>query len=137
MASEAGYSGTPLVKKLGLKSGFSIYILNAPEHYWDLISPIPEDITTPNPGNHNLDFVHYFEKEYGKLMDTFNHFKDAVKRDGMVWISWPKGSSSLSTDLNGNIIRAEILKTEFVDTKVCAVDSDWSGLKFMVRKELR
>ena len=135
MAQE-GYSRTPLVKKLGIKEAFRVLTVNEPEHYWELISPLPANVAVVNEGE-TADFIHLFSTYLSDLESDFMRLKDTVVRDGSIWISWPKGGSSIATDLKGGVIRDFVLQTEFVDVKVCAVDNDWSGLKFMIRKELR
>lgn len=134
----AGYSGTPLVKKLGIKPGYKIMLLNEPENYFDLLGELPDEITIIRSGDAGpADFIHLFAKNEEILHSEFPPVKEKLAKDGMLWISWIKGSSKLETDINGNDVRALGLNLGLVDIKVCAVDKDWSGLKFMYRKEDR
>ncbi|HEX8061541.1 MAG TPA: DUF3052 domain-containing protein [Cyclobacteriaceae bacterium] len=124
----AGYSGTPLAKKLGIKVGARCVFINEPEKYFDWI----DGMATSKDAN-QADFIHIFatnNKEFSKL---FLSNKKILKKDGMMWISWPKKSSKVPTDLDENIIRDFGLKNGLVDVKVCAVDDTWSGLKFVYR----
>ena len=133
----SGYSGTPLVKKLGIKEGHRFLVINAPESYFELVSPLPPNVQIANLNESNLDFIHYFEKSLSMFEERFIHLKKQLKKNGMMWISWPKGNSRISTDMNRDIIREFILQSELVDVKVCAIDETWSGLKFVYRKEYR
>jgi hypothetical protein len=128
----AGYSGTPLAKKLGLKAGQKCLIVAGPDKYFDWISPLPEDIKFVKKGS-DLDFVHLFVLDVKTFSKQFIDYKKLLKKDGMMWISWPKKSSKIATDLDENIIRDFGLKNGLVDVKVCAVDDIWSGLKFVYR----
>ena len=138
----AGYSNTPLSKKLGIKAGFNLIVLNEPPSYWKWISPLPEGGSAKNkPGAQSLDFIHLFVTEKKIYEKEVLRLKKALKPNGMIWISWPKKSSGVPSDMNENIIRNFALKNGLVDIKVCAVDEVWSGLKLVVpvkdRKEGR
>jgi hypothetical protein len=128
----AGYSGTPLGKKLGLKEGFRSIVIDSPGKYFDWISPLPADTKFVKSGK-DLDFVHLFVKDFKTFSKQFLAHKKLLKKDGMMWISWPKKSAKIETDLDENIIRDFGLKNGLVDVKVCAVDETWSGLKFVYR----
>jgi len=128
----AGYSGTPLLKKLGIKSGNKMIIINEPPAYWDWLSPLPEGVNVKARLG-EADFIHLFVKEKKIFETEFVKNKKLLKRDGMFWISWPKKSSKVLSDLDETIIREFGLKNGLVDVKVCAVDETWSGLKFMFR----
>ena len=129
-----GYSGTPLIKKLGIKPGLAIRVVQAPEAYWDWISPLPEEIKVlTRAKKEGADFIHLFTKERKKFEREFLKLKVELKKDGMLWVSWPKRSSKVASDLDENIIRNFGLNNGLVDVKVCAVDEVWSGLKFMYR----
>lgn len=129
-----GYSGTPLIKKLGIKPGLVIRVVQAPEAYWDWISPLPEEIKVlTRAKKEGADFIHLFTKERKKFEREFLKLKAELKKDGMLWVSWPKKSSKVASDLDENIIRNFGLNNGLVDVKVCAVDEVWSGLKFMYR----
>jgi len=131
--ANSGYSGTPLGRKLGLKDGFLTYFVNVPDHYFKLFSDMPDIEVIDNPKPKSLDFIHLFcttTFEYEKLA---LELKPLLKKTGMIWVSWPKGSSTIETDLSRDPIRNFLLGNGLVDVKVCAVDADWSGLKFMYR----
>jgi hypothetical protein len=131
----AGYSGTPLIKKLGLKPGQRACFLNAPEGFHKTLGALPLGIELIQrlPKMRSLDFIHFFTKERNKLEKSFPQLKAALNWDGILWISWPKGSSKVATDINENIVREIGLDVGLVDVKVAAVDEVWSGLKFVHR----
>jgi len=129
----SGYSKTPLVQKLGIKPGFHLAILNAPAGYERVLVDLPAGITQSAELGHGLDFVQFFCRERAQLEQRFPELKAALKPAGMLWISWPKGTSKVPTNLNENIIREIGLENGLVDVKVAAVDDDWSGLKFIYR----
>ena len=129
----AGYSGTPLIKKLGIKPGYKIYVYQSPAEYLDWLSPLPEDVTFKAQPGKNLDFIHLFVRDLKTFKKEFTRLKGCIHKQGMVWVSWPKKSSGVSTDLDENNIRDFGLKAKLVDVKVCAVDEIWSGLKFVYR----
>lgn len=134
----AGYSSTPLVKKLGIKPGDTLLLVSTPEHYDQLIQDWPEDIQILTLEEaKEVDFIHFFTQEYAYLESIFPILKDKLRKGGMLWVSWPKGKSKLPKDLNENDVRSIGLETGLVDVKVCAVDDDWSGLKFMYRTKSR
>lgn len=129
----AGYSHTPLQKKLGIKEGMNLCVLYAPLNYFDLISPLPAKTVVRKKLSGELDFEHLFVTEFQVFKKEFVQCKKSLKKDGMLWISWPKKSSKVPTDLDENIIREFGLSKGLVDIKVCAVDEVWSGLKFVFR----
>jgi hypothetical protein len=129
----AGYSGTPLVKKLGLKPAISLYIMNPPNQYFDWLHPLPQKTDVREKLSGSLDFIHLFVKDRKAFHQAFVKAKAHLKDNGMIWVSWPKKSSKLPTDLDENVIRDFGLAEGLVDVKVCAVDDTWSGLKFVVR----
>lgn len=134
----AGYSKTPLAKKLGIKEGYVMMVVNEPEHYMSLFSDFPKDTNRKKELDaESFDFIHIFVQKYSELSAIVQMTKPALKKNGILWISWPKGTSKIPTDLKREPIREHLLKTGLVDIKVCAVDADWSGLKFMYRKEDR
>ncbi len=131
----AGYSGTPLAKKLGIKAGFSVLLLEKPSYYFDLFSDWPDEVNlfdTDAPEG-SLDFVHLFCTHKEAFEEQALLAKKYLKKTGMLWVSWPKGKSSIPTDLKRDPIREFLLAHGLVDIKVAAVDEDWSGLKFMYR----
>jgi len=129
----AGYSGTPLAKKLGIKEGFTVCLVNEPKHYATLFDILPEIILVAEPAPKTIDFIHFFCTSIKVFEEQSLYLKTRLKSNGMLWVSWPKGSSSIPTDLSRDVIRSYLLKNGLVDVKVCAVDEDWSGLKFMYR----
>ena len=134
----AGYSGTPLAKKLGIKEGFKIYIKNRPENYASLIEPLPPKVKIISRLTNELDMIHLFTKSRKELNRHIPNYVKRIKQNGMIWISWPKRASKLPTDVTEDVLREDILPAGYlVDVKVCAVDDIWSGLKFVIRKEKR
>lgn len=132
----AGYSGTPLAKKLGIKPGGTIYLYNAPENYRALVEPLPEDVTETSRFQ-EADILHIFTNRRAELEMMLGKFFPAIKREAAVWVSWYKKAAQLPTDITEDVIRDICLPMGFVDIKVCAVDELWSGLKLVIRKELR
>lgn len=128
----AGYSGTPLHKKLGIKAGDTVWFSGSPEGYESELKKVGKFQPAPKLTT-NLAFIHLFTASCNDLARNFPKLKSALKPDGMVWISWPKKSSGVTTDLDENIVRELGLKAGLVDVKVCAVDEVWSGLKFVFR----
>jgi len=132
-----GYSGTPLVKKLGIKPGFRLYAKNPPANYEELIAPLPEKVQILRRLTHDLDMIHLFTTSRVELTNNIGTYMNRIKQEGMIWVSWPKKSSKVPTDVTENVIREVILPLGLVDVKVCAVDATWSGLKLVIRKENR
>ena len=129
----AGYSKTPLVKKLGIKLGFKIHFANPPDNLQSLLGELPEKTTSIVELNGPVDYIHLFTKSKDELQTQFPILKAALAQSGLLWISWPKKASKVMTDLNENIVRDIGLQNGLVDVKVCAVDEIWSGLKFVYR----
>lgn len=136
----AGYSGTPLIKKLGLKDGMRAMLIGVPEALAE-ISAFPgfAEVQTavPSTADRQFDYAHVFEIERGRLEALALGLRTTLKPDGMIWISWPKKASKVKTDITEDVLREIFLPTGLVDVKVAAMDETWSGLKFMFRKELR
>mgnify|MGYP003672711550 CR=1 FL=1 len=128
----AGYSRTPLAKKLGIKKGFKIRLVNPPDNYFKLFIDFPPETYNLTDIQIKKDFIHYFAKSSIDLNNDIKQLSQEIAQNGMIWISWPKKSSKVATDLDGNIVREIGLKTGLVDIKVCAVDDIWSGLKFVI-----
>ena len=129
-----GYSKTHLARKLGIKEEFKIHLIGYPSHYFDLFADYPDDVQiVKNPTPESLDFIHLFCTSLKELMRLSAKFKPLLKKSGMLWISWPKGKSSIATDLKRDMIREYLLENGLVDVKVAAIDEDWSGLKFVYR----
>ncbi len=128
----AGYSTTPLAKKLGIKEGFVIGLVNAPEHYLELFTDLPESIEISAGKRTPKDLIHFFTKEEKQLLRVLPILKVQIKQEGMIWVSWPKKTAKVSTDVTEDIIRDYALSIGLVDIKVCAVDEVWSGLKLVI-----
>lgn len=134
MPSTSGYSGTPLAKKLGIKEGFSMLLYHSPEYYFNLFADLPENLSIHKTlVDKEFDFVHVFCTSIQELEEIAGKHKNCLKQNGMLWVSWPKGSSSIKTDLKREPVREHLLSIGLVDTKVAAIDEDWSGLKFVYR----
>ncbi|WP_417497145.1 DUF3052 domain-containing protein [Maricaulis sp.] len=138
MAQSAGYSGTPLPKKLGLKDGQRAAFLNLPDDHADLreAAQFASLETVASPGD-ELDFVHMFTRIRAELEDGLPKLKRAIRPTGMIWVSWPKKASKVPTDITEDTIREIALPIGLVDVKVCAVDPVWSGLKLMIPRDQR
>ena len=129
----AGYSGTPLARKLGIKEDFECHFHQQPAHYFELFDDLPPIHKLETPGLESLDFMHVFVKARTELESIGPKAMGFLKKNGMLWVSWPKGASGIKTDLNRDIIRNYLLDIGLVDVKVAAVDETWSGLKFVYR----
>lgn len=136
-AAPAGYSGTPLAKKLGLKPGATLALRHAPEDYRALIGDIARQMTFANDVSTATDFVHLFVTRRADLERSLARYRVVLAPDSTVWVSWPKKAAKVATDVTEDVIRAVALPLGFVDVKVCAVTEVWSGLKLVVRKSLR
>ena len=130
----AGYSGTPLFRKLGIKPGSTIMALHAPAHYSALLEGMPGDVKWVNG---KADLVHCFVRSSEALRKEMPALMAAIPKNGAIWISWPKRSSGQITDVTEDVIRDAALAMGLVDVKVCAVDEVWSGLKLVFRLENR
>lgn len=133
----AGYSGTPLARKLGIKAGSVIRVVNAPDHYRDLFADWPEDVRVQRDRKTRKDLIHYFTTQLEALHKDITALRAEIKENGAIWISWPKKSSKVPTDVSEDLIRALALRTGLVDVKVCAVDEVWSGLKLVIPVKAR
>jgi len=134
----AGYSGTPLVKKLGIAEGSRLFLSGAPDHYLDLLGGrLPDRAVLVPKIDERTDLAHVFETERARLAKTLRAALPKLKSDGVIWVSWPKKASKVATDITEDTIRRLALPMGLVDVKVCAVDEIWSGLKLVIRKELR
>lgn len=131
----AGYSGTPLIKKLGIKDGMRVSFIGAPPHLPELIGPLPTGVMEASGSG--VDFIHAFFYERDAFAAAIHSMMSAMARDGMIWVSWPKKASKVPTTMTEDVIRDVALPLGLVDVKVCAVDEIWSGLKLVIRKELR
>jgi hypothetical protein len=132
-----GYSGTPLARKLGISTGHRVWLAQAPANYQALLAPLPDGVTFVAKPSSTTDVAHAFTSKRRDLEKTLRSLRSALKPDAAIWVSWPKKASKLPTDITEDVIRDVALPMGFVDIKVCAVDETWSGLKLVVRKELR
>ena len=132
-----GYSGTPLAKKLGIKPGCRVLLVKAPVEYKTWLGPIPEGVRFDSRLTPSTDIIHVFSRDRAALGRLLKLYRTTLKPDGTVWVSWPKKTAKVETDIVEGTIRELALPLGFVDVKVCAVSEIWSGLKLVVRKELR
>lgn len=137
MPQLAGYSGTPLSKKLGIAASCRVALLGAPDGYRGLLEPLPQGVVFEAHANAQTDIVQAFVTQRDELAKHLGELRRALKPDAAVWVSWPKKSSKLPTTVTEDVIRELALPLGLVDVKVCAVTEVWSGLKLVVRKELR
>ena len=132
MPATAGYSATPLAKKLGIKEGSVIRIINQPAHYFSLFTGWPSQVTIATDDTTKKNFIHFFTHSAEELHQHLKSLKDEIVADGTIWISWPKKASKVPTDLTEDVIRQMALAVGLADVKVCAVDEVWSGLKLVI-----
>ena len=137
MSSTAGYSGTPLPKKLGFKPGMRAALLGVPEGFAATLGELPDGVTVAGRLGGHKDLVVVFLTERAELARRVEALKRAIAPDGMVWVAWPKKASKVPTDITEDVVRDVVLPTGLVDVKVCAIDPTWSGLKLVIRRELR
>lgn len=129
----AGYSGTPLVKKLGIKEGFRVALVGAPNGFRGELEGLPSGVSFVTSVEGQLDFVLFFAKTRSELTRNFSRLAAKLTPTGMLWIAWPKKASGVATDLSDGVVREIGLGAGLVDVKVCAVNEVWSGLKFVIR----
>ena len=130
-AQSFGYSGTPLVDKLGIKSGARLKFVSEPKGFDALLGELPEGSRFATSGA--LDFAMLFAKARSDLVKGFARLRDRLEPNGMLWVAWPKKTSGVETDLTEGVVRTFGLESGLVDVKVCAIDDTWSGLKFVRR----
>jgi len=128
----AGYSATPLAKKLGLKPGFKIRLINEPDYYFDLFIDWPDNVQILTDNKIKKNFIHLFAKNIKEFEQHIRAIKNEIEQDGIIWVSWYKKATKIPTDLTEDIIRNTALAIGLVDIKVCAVDEVWSGLKLVI-----
>jgi len=133
----AGYSGTPLARKLGIKEGFRVLLFEEPAEYRSLLAPLPPLVSFYAKASAAIDLAHLFVDRRGELLKQLEKLRKTLRADTPIWVSWPKKSSRVATDITEDTIRELALPMGFVDIKVCAVSEVWSALKIVVRKELR
>jgi len=131
LARPAGYSGAPLVQKLGLKSGARMQLVAAPSDFGETIGRMPDGVKPVTRGT--LDFGMLFVRATSELKKGFPRLRDRLESNGMLWVAWPKKTSGVETDVSEGIVRSFGLEAGLVDVKICAVDHVWSGLKFVRR----
>jgi|SRR5947209_9350914 len=132
MTATAGYSSTPLAKKLGIKEGFVLRLVNQPAYYFELLTGLPQNVTVTEDADKKKDIIHFFTTDAKELFTQLPLLKDDLKQAGMIWVSWPKKASKVRTDVTEDLVRNFALRTGLVDVKVCAVDEVWSGLKLVI-----
>ena len=132
-----GYSGTPLAKKLGIKEGSKVYVLDAPDNYQALLAPLPAEVKFVSKLTGSTQVVHVFVDQRQVLEKALKNLRQKMPVDSIIWVSWPKKASKVPTDVTEDVIREIALPLGLVDIKVCAVNEVWSGLKLVLRKELR
>ncbi|WMW80721.1 DUF3052 domain-containing protein [Undibacterium cyanobacteriorum] len=140
-----GYSGTPLSKKLGIKAGSTVWFQAAPEQYQDWLAPLPEQVEFVTHLSKAVDLVHLFTTDRQELQHGLQQLREQMgvqkskplRPDLMIWVSWPKKAAKIKTYVTEDVIREIALPLGMVDVKVCAVSEVWSGLKLVLRKELR
>ncbi|MDH5578235.1 MAG: DUF3052 domain-containing protein [Betaproteobacteria bacterium] len=133
----AGYSGTPLAKKLGISERSRVVTKCAPDNYAQLLKPVAPGVVFEKKVSRHTDIVHVFSDKKSSLEAELVALRKSIKSDAVVWVSWPKKASKVQTDITEDTVRELALPLGFVDVKVCAVSEVWSGLKLVVRKELR
>jgi DUF3052 family protein len=133
----AGYSGTPLLQKLGIKPGHRVSAVNAPADFDEILGQLQDDAVFVSKATKDVDVIVAFERSAAEFRKRLATLADRIKQDGMVWIAWPKKASGVKTDMTENVVRDFALPLGLVDIKVCAIDDTWSGLKLVIRKENR
>ena len=133
----AGTSGKPITQKLGIKPGFCIFVGGAPKAYRDIVGDLPDGARLITRLKAPLDMAHLFATKAAGLADKLSACREAIASSGMIWVSWPKKSSGVITDLSDVVVRDVALPLGLVDIKVCAIDEVWSGLKFVIPRDLR
>jgi hypothetical protein len=137
MKAPVGYSGTPLAKKLGIQPASRVFVSQAPEGYQTWLQPLPAEVVIESRAGAATDIAHLFVSEKGTLEKQLASLRKTLRCDAAVWVSWPKKSAKVPSTVTEDVIRELALPLGFVDIKVCAVSDVWSGLKLVVRKELR
>jgi len=132
-----GYSGTPLAKKLGIKDGFDVLTIKAPDNYAELLAPIPETALISETPHAGVDLIHIFTNSRENLFKELAECRRLIKQNGIIWVSWYKKAAKLPTEIAEDTVREAALPLGLVDVKVCAVDEKWSGLKLVIRRENR
>ena len=129
----AGYSETPLLKKLGIKEGARVSLVNAPQDFPPELGTLPEGAKFLSASHKKLDLILVFVKSRAELSKSLDQLRPKLSQSGMLWVAWPKKSSGVETDLSFTEVQEAGLATGIVDTKICAINDVWSGLKFVIR----
>ncbi len=137
MSATPGYSGTPLVRKLGIVAGSRVLAIGAPADYRALLAPLPEGVVFARAAKPGVNVAHVFVTARAELARQLASLRKSLASDAAVWVSWPKKASKVPTDVTEDVVRAEALKLDLVDVKVAAIDETWSGLKLVIRKDSR
>ena len=132
----AGYSGTPLAQKLGIKEGYVIGLVNPPDNIAELLLPLPSAVTLSSV-QEDADIIHFFTNSLDELSQGLVEYRNLIKQNGAIWVSWYKKAAKLPTEITEDTVRDVALPLGLVDIKVCAVDNKWSGLKLVIRRENR
>jgi hypothetical protein len=133
----AGYSGTPLAKKLGIKEDFLVGAVNAPANYEELLQPLPAGVVVNHSLKPDADIIHFFTNNRNELFGGLAEYKHLIKQNGSIWVSWYKKAARLPTEITEDTVREAAFPLGLVDVKVCAIDEKWSGLKLVIRRENR
>ena len=133
----AGYSGSPLTKKLGIRSGMNLLVENAPRDYREILEDRDISFTMSRRLSRRVDLIHLFTTSAEQLAKRLAAYRRGMKADGVIWVSWPKKAAKVPTDITEDVIRQIAIPMGLVDIKVCAVDEVWSGLKLVIRVALR
>ena len=133
----AGYSATPLPRKLGIRPGARLALVGAPEGFERTLGELPEGVRVARPGRGHADVALYFARERRALEGRIAALERRIEPDGALWVAWPKRASRVPTDMSEDVVRDVALPRGLVDNKVCAIDETWSGLRLVVRSELR
>ena len=136
-ASSAGYSGTPLARKLGIAEGSTVLPKGAPDDYRALLAPVPDGVTFVSRLSKKVDIVHLFTTSRAELARELTAVRRTMREDAAIWVSWPKRTAKVPTNVTEDVIREVALPLGFVDVKVCAVDATWSGLRLVIRRTER
>jgi hypothetical protein len=131
-ALQSGYSGTALEKKLGIRENFRIRLIHAPEKYFDFFREWPENVEISDDPSKKKNLIHFFTKEFSEYHSLLPLLKKEIEQNGMIWVSWPKKTSKISSDVSENLIRDYALETGLVDIKICSVNEVWSALKLVI-----
>ena len=136
-ARAAGYSGTPLAQKLGIQAHCRLYVRGAPADYAQLIGPLPAGATLLPAPDAATDLIHLFSSQRAELAALLGALRKSMRGDAAIWVSWPKKSSGVASELTEDVVRELALPLQLVDVKVCAIDATWSALKLVLRKAAR